>query len=323
MDFDPSQIRKGLIGAVVLLGTARIAFPHLARSTGERLLFDALAVLVGGGLIVFGFILLRRKRLLENVPTSRIRSVAMGFAELLGNAKNRTPLVAPYSGIPCVYYRYLLEEERQRSRGGREWTTLEQGASSDPFYLQDETGTLLVDPAGAETVLERSYRQIERGEGWLGRRKRSSEWWIVAGQKLFVAGTVRRLRDAVLERRAALGDRLRTLKHDKERMKAFDADHDGQIGTEEWGNAVRSVQDELVREEAAAPPEPAEETIGIGEGSDETTFVIAARGEKSLLLRLRLEVAGSLVGGAVAVVVFSISLLSRAGLLRGGFVFPW
>ena len=27
MDFDPSQIRKGLIGAVVLLGTARIAFP--------------------------------------------------------------------------------------------------------------------------------------------------------------------------------------------------------------------------------------------------------------------------------------------------------
>ena len=323
MDFDPSQIRKGLIGAVVLLGTARIAFPHLARSTGERLIFDALAVLVGAGLIVFGFILLRRKRLLENVPTSRIRSVAMGFAELLGSAKNRTPLVAPYSGIPCVYYRCLLEEERQRSRGGREWATLEQGESSDPFYLQDETGALLVDPAGAETVLERSYRQIERGEGWLGRRKRYSEWWVVTGQKLFVAGTVRRLRDAVLERRAALGDRLRTLKHDPERMKTFDADHDGQISTEEWGNAVRSVQDDLVREDAAAPQEPTEDTVAIGKGSDETTFVIATRGEKSLLLRLRLEVAGSLVGGAVAVVVFSISLLTRAGLLRGGFVFPW
>ena len=172
-------------------------------------------------------------------------------------------------------------------------------------------------------MLERSYRQIERDEGWLGRRKRYSEWWIVTGQKLFVAGTVRRLRDAVLERRAALGDRLRTLKHDPERMKAFDADHDGQISTEEWGNAVRSVQDDLVREDAAAPQEPTEDTVAIGKGSDETTFVIAARGEKSLLLRLRLEVAGSLVGGAVAVVVFSISLLSRAGLLRGGFVFPW
>ena len=128
---------------------------------------------------------------------------------------------------------------------------------------------------------------------------------------------------SVLERRAALGDRLRTLKHDPERMKAFDADHDGQISTEEWGNAVRSVQDDLVREDAAAPQEPTEDTVAIGKGSDETTFVIAARGEKSLLLRLRLEVAGSLVGGAVAVVVFSISLLTRAGLLRGGFVFPW
>jgi E3 ubiquitin ligase len=323
MELDARKIRGLLIGAVIALGIARTAIPHLAKSTGERMLFDVVAILVGAGLIVFGFVVLRRKRLLENVPTSRVRSVAMGFAELLGVAKNRTPLVAPYSGIPCVYYRYLLEEERQRSRGGREWTTIDQGESTDPFYLQDETGALLVDPAGAETVLERSYRNIERGERWLGRRKRYSEWWIVTGQKLFVAGTVRRLRDAVLERRAALGDRLRTLKHDPEQMKRFDADHDGQISTEEWGNAVRSVQDELVREDAQAPAEPPEESIAIGKGSDETTFVIAERGGKSLLMRLRLEAAGSLAGGVVVVVVFAISFLSRAGVLQGGFVFPW
>src|SRR2546428_10281733 len=230
----------------------------------------------------------------------------MGFAELLGNAKNRTPLVAPYSGIPCVYYRSLFEEERQRTRGGREWTTLEQGESSDPFYLQDATGALLVDPAGAETVLERSYRQIERGEGWLGRRKRYSEWWIVTGQKLFVAGTVRRLRDAVLERRAPLGDRLRALKHDAEKMKTFDADHDGQIGTEEWGNAVRAVQDELVGEEAKAPQEPPEESIAIGKGTDEKTFVIAQRGERSLLIRLGPTAAGAVSGGPAAVVLFRV-----------------
>jgi len=323
MEIDSRSIRGALVGAVVLMGMVRVIFPHLGRSTGERQLFDAIAILAGAGLIVFGFVVLRRKRLLENVPTSRIRSVAMGFAELIGSARSRTPLVAPYSGIPCVFYRSLLEEERQRSRGGREWVTLEQGTSTDPFYLQDETGALLVDPAGAETVLERSYRQVERGEGWLGRRKRYSEWWIVAGQKLFVAGTVTTLRNAVLERRAVLGDRLREIKHDPEKMKLIDADHDGTISEQEWGNAVRAMQNVLVREDAAAPAGPAEETIAIGKGSDETTFAIAARGEKSLLLRLRLEVAGGLLGGTVIVVVFTISFLSRAGVLPGGFVFPW
>jgi hypothetical protein len=323
MNLDSQKVTRLVIGIAIALAAMRIIRPGAITLTGEHVIYDAAALLLGGGLIVFGFMVLRRKRLLENVPTSRIRSVAMGFAELAGRAKNRTPLVAPFSGIPCVYYRYLVEEERQRSRGGREWATVDRGESSDPFYLQDETGALLVDPSGAETVLQRSYRRVERGEGWLGRRTRRSEWWIVPGQKLFVAGTVRRLKDAVQERRVALGDRLRALKHDANRMKAFDADHDGQIGTEEWGNAVRTVQDDLVREEAMAPSEPPEESIAIGKGSDETTFVIAERGEKSLLLRLGLEAAGALLLGGTVVLVFGVSLLARAGAVRGGWVFPW
>src|SRR2546422_95745 len=306
----------------IALAAASVVVPSGLTRARQHLIYDLIAFLAGGGLIVFGFIVLRRKRLLENVPTSRIRSVAMGFAELAGRAKNRTPLAAPFSDIPCVYYRFLVEEERQ-GRRGREWTTIDKGQSSDPFYLQDETGALLVDPSGAETGLERSFRRVECGEGWFGRRKRVSEWWIVPGQKLFVAGTVRRLRDAVLERRVALGDRLRALKHDAEKMKTFDADHDGQIGTEEWGNAVRAVQDELVREEAKAPQEPPEESIAIGKGTDEKTFVIAERGERSLLIRLGLTAAGALLGGTAAVVVFLVSLLARSGVMGGGWVFPW
>ncbi len=323
MEIDSQKMRPLVVGAAVGLAIVRAAHPQLLNTSEGHVLFELLALLLGIGLILFGFAVLRRKRLLENVPLSRIRSVAMGFAELLGVAKNRTPLVAPYSGFPCVYYRYLLEEERRRNRGGRTWVTVDQGASSDPFYLQDETGALLVDPTDAETVLERSYRKVEPGEGWLGCRKRYSEWWIITGQKLFVAGTVKTLRDAVLERRAVLGDRLRSLKHDPEKMKAFDTDHDGQISTEEWGNAVRSVQDDILREDAAAPREAPEESIAIGKGSAETTFVIAGRGEKSVLIRLRLEVAGSFAGGAGLVVVFAVSLLARAGVLQGGWLFPW
>jgi hypothetical protein len=323
MEFDSVKLRRWVIVAGIVLAIARVFGPRALSSGGGNAIYDALAFLAGGGLILYGFSVLRRKRLLENIPTSRIRSVAMGFAELAGRAKVRTPLAAPFSQIPCVYFRYLVEEERQRSKGGREWVTVDRGASSEPFYLQDTTGALLVDPSGAETVLQRSFRTMERAEGWLGRRKRYSEWWIVSGQKIFVAGTVRRIRDEVRERRLALGDRLRELKHDPEKMKTFDADHDGQIDSEEWGNAVRVVQEEVVREAAQAPQEAPEEGILIGKGTDESTFVIAERGEKALLMRLGLTAVGSFLGGGAAVVVFLVSLLSRAGVMRGGWIVPW
>lgn len=287
-------------------------------------LCDAAAALGGAALIILGFVLLRRKRLMENMPTSRIRSVAMGFAELAGTAKAKAALAAPFSSIPCVYFRYLVEQEKTRRRGGRSWETIDRGESAEPFHLQDPTGTILVDPAGAETVLARSFRKTNREEGSFSRRKRYTEWWIVPGQKVFVAGTVRRLRDMALERKVALHDRLRELKRDLQRLNAFDADRDGQISTEEWGNAVRAVQDEVVRDEAgreaAVPPE---DDILIGKGSDETTFLIADRSEKALLGRLSLQAGAALAGGVGMVGVFTVSLLARAGLLSGGWIVRW
>jgi hypothetical protein len=100
MNLDSQKLIRLVIAAAIGLAAARIMRPRVLTPTREHLIYDALALLGGGGLIVFGFIVLRRKRLLENLPTSRIRSVAMGFAELAGRARNRSPLVAPFSGIP-------------------------------------------------------------------------------------------------------------------------------------------------------------------------------------------------------------------------------
>jgi hypothetical protein len=141
---------------------------------------------------------------------------------------------------------------------------------------------------------------------------------------VFVAGTVRRLRDMALERKVALHDRLRELKRDPQRLNAFDADRDGQISTEEWGNAVRAVRAEVVRDEAGREAATApEDDIQIGKGSDETTFLIADRSEKALLGRLSIQAGAALAGGAGAVIVFSASLLARAGFLPGGWVVRW
>jgi len=324
MEIDSTKIRGVVVAVGVGLAVLKIVRPLGAGGAVHLFFYDGLAAAGGVALLVMGFTLLRRKRVLENVPESRIRSVAMGFAELEGIAQKKCELAAPYSGIPCVYYRYLVEQERSTGRGGRTWETVERGESSEPFYLHDPTGTILVDPTGAQATLKQSYRNIEREGGWLSNRKRYTEWWIVQGQKMFVAGTVRRLRDLAQERRVSLNDRLRALKHDAGRMKTFDTDHDGQIDTEEWGNAVRAVQEDLAREQVA-PQEATkpEDEVVIGKGSDETTFVLADRGEKSLVGLLSLESGAALAGGAGLVLVFLVSLLARAGLLKGGWVVPW
>ena len=324
LDFNSQNVFRTATVAACCLAVLQFLGPFRPGSPWRHGLYDAAAAVGGAAFIVLGFVLLRRKRVMENMPTSRIRSVAMGFAELTGTAKAKAALAAPFSGIPCVYFRYLVEQEKTRSRGGRSWETIDQGKSAEPFHLQDPTGTILVDPAGAETVLARSFRKTDREGGWFSRRKRYTEWWIVAGQKVFVAGTVRRLRDMALERKVALHDHLRELKRDPQRLSAFDADRDGQISTEEWGNAVCAVRDEVVRDEAgreaAAAPE---DDILIGKGSDETTFLIADRSERALLGRLALQAGGALAGGAGVVIVFSVSILARTGLLPGGWIVPW
>jgi hypothetical protein len=120
-----------------------------------------------------------------------------------------------------------------------------------------------------------------------------------------------------------LHDRLRELKADPERLSQFDTNRDGRISTEEWGNAVRAVQEEVVREAAAAPATLPEDDIVIGQGIGERTFLIADRSEKSLLGRLALQSGAAIAGGAALLLVFGVSILGRVGVLPDGWVIGW
>jgi len=50
------------------------------------------------------FYFFSRKRMMENTPTSRIRSAAQGFVELEGTGLllEGPPIIAPLSGMTCV-----------------------------------------------------------------------------------------------------------------------------------------------------------------------------------------------------------------------------
>jgi hypothetical protein len=315
-------LHHALVGAGVLVVILHWFLPLAHASMAFGALADLAVAAIAAGLTVYGFSVLHEKRVIEDTPSSRVRSVAMGIAELVGTAREAAPLASPLTQVPCVYYRYKVEEERSSGRN-KEWVTIEDERSIQPFYLEDETGRILVIPESAETILRRAFREVRRDGGLLGARRRYTEWRLIPGQRICVVGTVKRSRDVAGESRAALASRLQALKRDADRLRRFDTDGDGQISGEEWDAAVASVKDDMARDEMARPASDPEDDRYIGHGSDESTFVIADRGEASLARSLGIRAFAALAFGPLLLVAVAVSLLARSGALPARWAIPW
>jgi E3 ubiquitin ligase len=308
-------------GAIFTLTMVKRAFPS---GGGDVLwLLDLAAAVVAGFGVRYGFRQLREKNMVENVPSSPIRSVAMGLSEIKGHAPASAPLTAPHSGVACHYFRYRVEEERSGNRGSKEWVTIDQGASNLPFQVEDPTGRIVVDPTGAEILLQRDFQRTDAAQGWFGRRKRYSEWRIDPSEFVYVIGTVAKRRDAATEQRERLQERLRQAKRDPDAVRRFDIDGSGALDEQEWAGAVAVIKDEMMREELARGSAAPEDDLVVGAGETESTFVISDRDERSVAASLgRRALAGVLLGGA-GTLVMVISILGRFGVLPGGWSFPW
>src|SRR5690242_12622468 len=130
----------------------------LLASSSNTLFFSAFGVLVGLYLFFSGFKLLQRKRLIQNTPTSKIRSASLGLVELSGLATGPYLMNAPITGIPCYCYRTVAWQEKQSGKN-KEWTIVAEDNLHLPFFLDDNTGRLLIDPRGAELDLHCDFKR--------------------------------------------------------------------------------------------------------------------------------------------------------------------
>jgi hypothetical protein len=99
-----------------------------------------------------GFRLLQRKRLILNTPASKIRSASMGLVEISGLATGPYVLTSPMKQSECYYYRSVAWELQQRGKNS-EWIKVAEETLHVPFYVDDSTDKVLVDPRGAQTDL--------------------------------------------------------------------------------------------------------------------------------------------------------------------------
>jgi hypothetical protein len=172
----------------------------------------ALAAGLAGLRRAFGRLALRRK--VADTPTARAASAPLGPVELKGLVRTLSAAqVAPFSGAPSGWWRVTVDEERLGQAGGSQgqWVEIHRAESKDRFLLEDFTGSLPVDPAGAEirAPLLLSYSQrsvfalgsaLEGAPGgpeaavWLGTgllRRRLREWRLDEGLPLYALGVLR------------------------------------------------------------------------------------------------------------------------------------
>jgi E3 Ubiquitin ligase len=105
-----------------------------------------------------GFQLLERRRLILDTPVSKIRSAAMGMVEISGLAVGPYTMIAPVTARPCYYFRTIVWEWKQRGRS-KQWVKVAAECMHVPFFVDDNSGRMMVDPRGAELELHRDFQQ--------------------------------------------------------------------------------------------------------------------------------------------------------------------
>jgi len=212
-------------------------------------------LMAAAGLIYAGVHFLRLKYWIENTPTSKARSAALGMVEMKGRCERAYNLISPLTMTPCIFYRVRKYVKRGQFRRGGEWSLASvKTSSSIPFYLSDDTGKVMVDPTKAD--VKASHKKVFQGEMrpfWEPASIVSSdtkyiEEIIPEGSMVYVLGFAvsKQREETTLQNRVT--EKLRMLKQDKAAMMRYDANHDGKIDMQEWESARADMERETLNE---------------------------------------------------------------------------
>ena len=223
-------------------GIAAVQFTLLgaAFNIGEREAWIACL----GAIAVLAFVAwvaaLRRRHAITGMPTSRIASAAQGYVELhgVGLPLDVNPLHSPVSGLPCLWYRYRVEERTSQDK----WVLLEEATSDVSFVLDDGSGKCVVDPEGAEVLTRHCAR-------WAKDDTRYVEWRLLQHDRVYVLGHFVTLHPGqALDAAADVRELLAHWKQDRVALlRRFDLDGDGQVDVREWELARRLARGQIDR----------------------------------------------------------------------------
>ena len=123
----------------------------------------ALLLGTGAGVWIFfkGFRVFREFKIVADTPCMPIRSIPMGLVQVRGQALTDQLIPSPITRTPCCFYQVKIEHYESGEHGG--WKHYRTDMDGAKFYVQDQTGKVLVDSYSAEYDLPESPPRVVDG----------------------------------------------------------------------------------------------------------------------------------------------------------------
>ncbi|MDT8311176.1 MAG: GIDE domain-containing protein [Methylophaga sp.] len=274
-----------------------------ALDSGEFWLFSVFVLACSSYAFTRLVIALKRGRLMSGQPTAKIRSTSQGCVELNGNSELMPgpPIVSPISGRQCVWFEFIVEQKQTYFDGKRQrtrWEVVQRYRSDGLFYLRDDTGVCVVDPDAADILHAEKRAWTDK----LNATRRYREWFLSAGQPLYALGwfiSIQTASQQILREQVSL--LLREWKRDFQTLlNRYDQDKDGDIGQQEWQQAVTDANT-YVRQQHLSLPMDAIHVLA--KGPQRKPYILSALPEKRLHRQYQwqfyLALAGFLISGSL------------------------
>ena len=274
----------------------------------------------------YAFRFLRRKRVITDTPTSKIRSAAQGYVELSGQGKylEGESLRSPLTGTPCIWYEVRVDKRAMGLGSDRHhWKTIMEDTSGEMFTLQDETGECLIAPEGAKVTVNDEgvwYGNKERPPRRRrppGARKRNSIMDIVFGgsmseyqyterlireyEKVYAIGlfeTVGGANAGNNTKQEVLNLIREWKKNSAELIEKFDKNKDGKIDMEEWQEIRKAAYKEIM---AKQKEQPAQAPVNLIRKTNDKRrpFLLSSVDQDALVRKLHYSALGCFIGFAL------------------------
>ncbi len=111
---------------------------HLPQEAGCSKFSGAIIAIMGLFFLVGGLKKYLTVQKMAITPTSKVRSAAVGLVELYGKARPAVEVMGPISNEKCAYWRIFAGTKDDRLLMDQSWKG---------FYLEDETGKILIKPS--------------------------------------------------------------------------------------------------------------------------------------------------------------------------------
>jgi hypothetical protein len=318
VSFFQTSMPEIIAGFIVLFSPVSL-FMSGARSIGHHPFFWKAAtgfsvVLAGFLMVSYAVLMLYYRRMIENMPTSKIRSLSMGMVELSGKTRLYYDLRASATQTPCVYYECHYFKYKKTGDSARWSLTRSVSSGKIPFYMEDDTGRVLINPKGAVFKIPLTSQSFSGSYipalslQLHDPNSKVVENLIPPGVRIYVLGSAQIERHGQ-DTKSKIIDKLRLLKQNPDVLNHYDANGDGQVDVNEWESARQDVTTQVYAESLADASTNAE-TVVIEKPRFGLLPFIVADSEKGLVRHLMFRTWIFLAGGWV-VVIFGVKFLVR------------